>query len=76
MTFLKLLRRPTYVWALEEINRDETEPTGTFEHGLAQVDSVNDLIATNMLAQHHAVAQAIGGYINNNNDQSLLLEML
>ncbi len=64
MTFLELLHKPEYVWALEEINRYQTGPTG-HNNGLDQVDSVNDLIAYNMLATHHQVAMDIANYINN-----------
>ena len=73
MTFLQLLHKPEYVWALEEINRLKTGPTGRYT-SLDHIDTepksmgdlVNDLIAHTMLTRHHQVVADINHYINTN----------
>lgn len=65
MTFLQLLHKPGYVWDLEEIEREQTDPTG-YINGLDHIDTVNDFIAHTMLTRHHQVAADIHHYINSN----------
>ncbi len=65
MTFLQLLHKPEYVWALEEIERSQTTPAG-HNYGLDHIDTVNDLIAHTMLARHHQIAADINHYILTN----------
>ena len=67
MTFLQLLHRPEYVWAIEEIKRLQAAPTGHI-FGLDQIDTVNDLIGYQMLASHHLVVADINHYIHTNNE--------
>ena len=73
MTFLQLLQQPMYAWDLEEIDIHRTGPTGHYTNSLFdQVDTVNDLIAYQMLADHHNVVAEINGYINNTNNQWII----
>lgn len=65
MTFLQLLHKPEYVWALEEIEREQTGPAGRLT-SLDHIDTVNDFIAHTMLARHHQIAADITHYINTN----------
>jgi hypothetical protein len=73
MTFLQLLQQPMYAWDLEEIESNNwTSPKGNSTNGLDQIDTVNDLIAYQMLADHHNVVAEINGYINNTNNQWII----
>ena len=65
MTFLQLLHKPEYVWALEEIKRYKAAPKG-HTNSLDHIDTVNDFIAHNMLARHQQVAADINHYILTN----------
>ena len=69
MTFLQLLHRPEYVWAIEEIKRLQAAPTGHI-FGLDQIDTVNGLLAYSMLAEHHQVVADINHYIYSNNNET------
>ncbi len=71
MTFLQLLQQPMYAWDLEEIDTNKTGPTG-YSNSLDHIDTVNDLIVYQMLADHHNVVAEINGYINNTNNQWIL----
>ena len=65
MKFLQLLHKPECVWALQEINRSQTLPTG-LTNSLGHIDTVNDLIAHTMLTRHLQVAEDINHYILTN----------
>ena len=62
-----------YAWDLEEIDRNNwTSPTGFTDNGLDHIDTVNDLIAYQMLAEHHQVVLEIRQYIQHNDNQWII----
>lgn len=73
MTFFQLLQLPMYAWDLEEIDSHRTGPTGHYTNSLCDhVDTVNDLMAYQMLAEHHQVVLEIRQYIQNNDNQWII----
>ncbi|QNJ26062.1 hypothetical protein SynSYN20_01736 [Synechococcus sp. SYN20] len=62
-----------YAWDLEEIESNNwTSPKGFSTNGLDQIDTVDDLMAYQMLAEHHQVVLEIRQYIQNNDNQWII----